>query len=62
MAMSLPVIVLTFLGAIIAVLGFFAGGSIPLVIVGLAAIAGPAFSRFSATAEPRLSPRPARRR
>jgi len=37
--MSLPVIALTFLGAIIAVLGFFAGGNITLVVVGLAAIA-----------------------
>jgi hypothetical protein len=39
MAMSLPVIVLTFLGAIITVLGFFAGGNLPLVVAGLAAIA-----------------------
>lgn len=39
MSMSLPVIALTFLGAIIAVLGFFAGGNIPLVVVGLASIA-----------------------
>jgi hypothetical protein len=39
MAMSLPVLALTFLGAIIAVLGFFAGGNIPLVVIGLGAIA-----------------------
>jgi hypothetical protein len=39
MSMSVPVMALVLLGAIIAVLGFLAGGSIPLVVVGLAAIA-----------------------
>jgi hypothetical protein len=36
---SLPVVVLTVLGAVIAVLGLFAAGDIVLVIVGLAAVA-----------------------
>jgi hypothetical protein len=36
---SLPVVVLTMLGAVIAVLGLFAAGDIVLVIVGLAAVA-----------------------
>ena len=36
---SLPVVVLTVLGAVIAVLGLFAAGEIIMVIVGLAAVA-----------------------
>ena len=39
MSMSLPVMALVLLGAIIAVLGFLAGGNLPFVVVGLAAIA-----------------------
>jgi len=39
MSMSLPVIVLVFLGTIIAVLGFLAGGNVTFVVIGLAAIA-----------------------
>jgi hypothetical protein len=39
MSMSAPVAALTFLGFLIAVLGLFAGGSVELVLVGLAAIA-----------------------
>ena len=39
MSTSLPVMVLTGLGAIIAVLGLFAAGDIRIVIVGLVAIA-----------------------
>jgi membrane protein YdbS with pleckstrin-like domain len=35
---SLPVIVLTILGTVIAVLGFFAGGSIAWTTVGLGAV------------------------
>jgi hypothetical protein len=38
MSYSLPVVVLVFLGTIITVLGFLAGGSLPFVIVGLVAI------------------------
>jgi hypothetical protein len=37
--MSAPVAALTFLGILIALLGLFAAGSVPLVVVGLAAIA-----------------------
>jgi len=36
---SAPVAVLTILGALIAVLGLFAGGSVELVVIGLIAIA-----------------------
>ena len=36
---SLPVLILTGIGAIIALLGLFAAGNVQLVIVGLAAIA-----------------------
>lgn len=35
---SLPVLMLTFLGTLIAVLGLFAAGDVGLVIVGLAAL------------------------
>jgi hypothetical protein len=35
---SLPVVVLTVLGALIAVLGLFAAGNIWIVVIGLAAI------------------------
>ena len=38
MSSSFPVLALTFLGVIIAVLGLFAAGDIRIVIVGLAAI------------------------
>jgi hypothetical protein len=40
MQSSLPVIALVFIGTIVAVLGFFAGGNVTLVVVGLAAIFG----------------------
>ena len=40
MSYTLPVIVLVFLGTIIAVLGFLAAGSIPLVVVGLQSVFG----------------------
>ncbi len=36
---SLPVAALTILGVIVAVLGLFVGGSVELVVLGLAAIA-----------------------
>lgn len=36
---SIPVVTLTVLGAVIAVLGLFAAGELALVIVGLAAVA-----------------------
>ena len=36
--MSAPVVALTFLGVLIALLGLFAAGSVPLMIVGLVAI------------------------
>jgi hypothetical protein len=39
MSSSLPVLALTFLGIVIALLGLFAAGSVELVIVGLVAIA-----------------------
>ncbi|HET9680816.1 MAG TPA: hypothetical protein VFP19_02170 [Candidatus Limnocylindrales bacterium] len=39
MTSNLPVYALTFLGILIALLGLFAAGSVPVVIVGLAAIA-----------------------
>jgi hypothetical protein len=39
MSMTAPVAALTVLGVLIAVLGLFVGGSVELVIVGLAAIA-----------------------
>jgi hypothetical protein len=39
MFMSAPVAALTFLGVLIALLGLFAGGSVQLIIVGLASIA-----------------------
>jgi len=39
MSASLPVIVLTFLGALVAVLGLVAAGSIEVVVIGLVAIA-----------------------
>lgn len=38
-SVSLPVLLLSGLGTVIAVLGLFVGGSVPLVIIGLAAIA-----------------------
>jgi hypothetical protein len=38
-AMSFPVVALTFLGILVAVLGLFAAGSIAVVAVGLVAIA-----------------------
>lgn len=36
---SLPIVALTVLGILIAVLGLFVGGSIELVVIGLVAIA-----------------------
>jgi hypothetical protein len=39
MSMSVPVGALTFLGVLITVLGLLAAGSVPLVVVGLVAIA-----------------------
>ncbi len=39
MSASMPVILLTFLGALVAVLGLFAAGSIEVVVIGLVAIA-----------------------
>ncbi len=39
MPASTPVIVLTFLGALIAVLGLFAAGDIRITVVGLVAVA-----------------------
>lgn len=39
MSASLPVLALTVLGILIALLGLFAAGSVPLVVVGLVAIA-----------------------
>lgn len=36
---SVPVVVLTLLGALIALLGLFAAGDLALVVVGLAAVA-----------------------
>jgi hypothetical protein len=38
MSSSVPVMVLTGLGLIIAVLGLFAGGSVELVVIGLVAV------------------------
>jgi hypothetical protein len=40
MTASLPVVALTVLGVLIAVLGLFAAGNIGIVVVGLAAIFG----------------------
>jgi hypothetical protein len=39
MSASIPVVALTVLGILIAVLGLFVGGSVQLVVIGLVAIA-----------------------